>query len=70
MFRVNTANIITAQNISHRLSSMKDVLPTYEKYLTFCKDVIPYLESPWETMSIAIKNIKLDKDILIMWETS
>ena len=56
MFRFSTPNIITA----HKLAScghctMKDVVPTYEKYLTFCKDIIPYLVRLEEAMAMATR---------------
>ena len=42
LFRVNTPNVITAQNIiSRNLRSVKDVFPTHEEYVTFCKGIMP-----------------------------
>lgn len=54
IFIVNTVNVIKAHNIiSSRLRLIKDVLASYGKYLTFCNDVILYLERLDDTKSIA-----------------
>ena len=74
VFKVNTANVIKAHNIiSSRLRLMKDVLPSYGKYPTFCNDIIPYLERLEGTMSIAnriqrkMNRIRQDKDIMFYY---
>ena len=49
------------------------MLSTYEKYLAFCKDIIPYLKRPEEAMSLTnkiqknINWIKRDKDMLFYY---
>ena len=74
MFRVHAPSITNAHETNFgELSAMENVLPTYEKYLTFCKDAVTYLEKTEEAMSTTnrilkkLSWIKQDKDMLFYY---